>query len=307
VADFNRDGTPDIAAITDECCNRNLTLETWLSTRKFTVTPDLIPPLPTGPFFLRGSVLNAASFSADPLAPGQLVTIFGRNLGPDTLVAASPDSGVFPSSLAGTRVLFNNVAAPMIYTSSGQVSAIVPFSVVPQSRANVVVEYQGNQSPAVPIYVAAGAPGMFTSDSSGVGPAAVLNVDPVTGATSVNSPDNPAPRGGIVVAYVTGAGQTNPPSTDGVVATGTGGMALPLEAGLDFGLAAFGFGSTDCAANAGCKPVQVLYAGPAPGIVAGVIQVNMQLPDNSSASGTHSLGVSAGGIWTQQLTTVSIR
>jgi uncharacterized protein (TIGR03437 family) len=199
----------------------------------------------------------------------------------------------------------NGVAAPIIYTAAGQVSAIVPFSVVPESRADVVIEYQGLRSPPVSIYVAASAPGLFTVDSSGAGPAAVLNVDAVTGAVSVNSPQNPAAHGGYIVAYFTGAGQTVPLSVDGVIADSMGKLALPVEAGLDN----FGGGGRGgpCEDRFYCQPVEVIYAGPAPGIVAGVIQVNMRLPDTPSASGTHALGISVGGIWSQLNATVSIR
>jgi uncharacterized protein (TIGR03437 family) len=306
VADFNGDGSADIAAFTDECCNRDLTLESWLSSRRFTLTPDLIPPLPAGPFFLRGSVLNAASFTGDALAPGELVTIFGRNLGPNTLAVASSDTGAYPNALSGTRVLFNSVAAPIIYSSASQLTAVVPFGVVPQTRADVVVEYQGAKSPPVSIYVAGSAPAMFTSDGSGAGPGAILNVDPSTGAVSINSPQNPASRGGIITAYITGAGQTVPASTDGFLATGTGQLALSIEAGFNFHGASFGFSSSSCAANS-CLPVQVLYAGPAPGLVAGVTQVNLLLPNSPSVSGTRDLGISIGGIWSQWLATVSIR
>jgi uncharacterized protein (TIGR03437 family) len=306
VADFNGDGSADIAALTDECCNRDLTLETWLTTRRFALPPDLIPAIPTGPFFLRGSVLNSASFSADALAPGELVTIFGRNLGPGSLAVASPSTGAYPNELSGTRVLFNNVAAPIIYTSASALTAVVPFGVVPQTRADVVVEYQGAKSPPVSIYVAGSGPGMFTSDGSGAGPGAILNVDPASGAVSINSPQNPAPPGGIITVYITGAGQTVPPSTDGVVATSTGQLALPVEAGFNFQGASFGFSSSSCAAN-GCLPVQVLYAGPAPGLVAGVTQLNLLLPNSPSVRGTHDLGISIGGIWSQWFATVSTR
>src|SRR5215471_8837655 len=115
--------------------------------------PDLIPSVPTGPFFLRGSVLNSASFTADALAPGELVTIFGRGFGPDTLAVADPVTASYPSQLSGVRVLFNNVAAPILYTGARVVSAIVPFSVVPKTRADVVIEYKGAQSPPVSIFV----------------------------------------------------------------------------------------------------------------------------------------------------------
>ena len=185
-------------------------------------------------------------------------------------------------------------------------TAVVPFSVVPGTFANVIVEYQGTQSPVVPIFVAGSAPGLFTADSSGAGPAAVLNVDSTTGAVSLNTPQNPASAGGLIVAYVTGAGQTNPPSQDGVVATSAGGMALAIEAGLNFVLASFGSGPTDCASNPGCRPLELLYSGPAPGIVAGVMQVNMRLP-STLASGTYNLGISAGGTWSQDLASISIR
>ena len=306
VADLNGDGSPDIVAWNANCCTPSL-LESWLTgVRKFTFPPDLIPPVPAGPFFLRGSVLNSASYSADALAPGELVTIYGGNLGPNTLALASAASGTFPVELSGTRVLFNNVAAPIIYTSAGAVSAIVPFGVVPQSRVNVVVEYQGSQSPPVSIFVASSALGLFTLDSSGAGPAAILNIDSVTGAISVNSPQNPASPGGVIVAYMTGAGQTIPPSTDGAVAGSAGTLALPVEAGLNF-FPSSGIGSTLCETASNCTPVQVLYAGPAPGIVAGVTQINMRLPESPSVSGTRSLGISVGGIWSQFSATVSVR
>lgn len=315
VADFNGDGTTDIAALILNCCNP-YTLESWLSSREFAIAPDLTPPVPTGPFFLRGNVLNSASFTANALAPGELITIFGSNLGPATPAVASPNMGSFGSNLSGTQVMFNGAPAPVIYASSGQVTAVVPFGVTPtaipavlvqlQSEANVVVEYQGNQSPPVSIFVAPSAPGLFTADSSGAGPAAVLNVDPATGAVTLNTPQNPASPGGFIVAYVTGAGQTNPPSSDGAVATSAGGQVLPVEAGLGF-FPWSGMGSTSCQSAAYCIPVDVLYAGPAPGIVAGVTQVNMQLPDSPFTSGAYTLGISFGGIWSQFNATVTIR
>lgn len=291
VADFNGDRQPDVVAWRIDCCSVTY-LETWLTARKFTLTADWIPPKPTGPFFLRGSVLNSATFSAHALTPGELLTIFGRDFGPSTLAVASPDGGKYPTELAGTRVLFDGIAAPLIYAASGQVSAVVPFSVVPKTRAHVVVEYQGTQSSPVSIYAADSAPGLFTLDSSGAGPAAILNVDPVTGAVSVNGPQNPAVRGGIIVAYLTGAGQTVPPSVDGVVAESAGRLSLPVEASLDW---------------PALVPVEVLYAGPAPGIVAGVSQVNLRLPDSPMRSGAHPLYISVGGIWSQSAATVSIR
>lgn len=298
VADFNGDGLPDIAVLRGDS---PAVLETWISSRKFSFTPDLIPPAVTGPFFLRGGVLNSASFSATALAPGELVTIYGRNFGPDSLAIASTVQGSFPTQLAGVRVLFDNVPAPIIYTATGIVSAIVPFGVPPKSRVDVVIEYKGSPSPPVSIFVDASAPGLLTADGTGNGPGAVLNVDAATGAPSLNTAQNPAPPGGVITAYFTGAGQTNPPSADGSVAAAAGGLALPVDAGLDF----FADGQS-CSADPICQPVQILYAGPAPGLVAGVTQINVRLPDRVS-SGAHVLGISVGGLWSQYNVTVSIR
>jgi uncharacterized protein (TIGR03437 family) len=197
--------------------------------------------------------------------------------------------------LSGTRLLFNNVSVPIdlrVRRGSERGCSI-------RRGANVAGRCGGGisgQPVASRLHIRRSAPGLFTSDSSGAGPAAILNVDSVTGAVSVNSPQNPAPMGGIITAYITGAGQTNPPSTDGPVATSAGALALPVEAGMGF-----------CIFGSSCTPVEVLYAGPAPGIVAAVTQVNMRLPGSPSASSTNTLGISVGGIWSQFSATVSVR
>jgi uncharacterized protein (TIGR03437 family) len=248
---------------------------------------------------LRGNVLNAADESADALAPGQLVTILGRNFG-DGAAIAFPHSGSFPFELSNTRVLFNNMAAPMIFASGAAVSAVVPFGLIPNTRTDVVVEYLGQRSPPVSIFVASSAPGLFTTNGSGRGPARVLNLDSTTGALTLNTPQNPAPRGGTIVAYITGAGQTDPPLADGVVTADPAGIVLPVEAGfLVVG------GSGPCQ-SPGCSPVQVLSARTAPNNIAGITEVRMRLP-SQTPTGNRTLGISVGGIWTQFNATVSIR
>jgi len=178
---------------------------------------------------------------------------------------------------------------------------VVPFSVVPNTRVDVVVEYKGQQSPAVSIRVSVVSPGLFTADGSGVGNAAVYNVDAATGSISLNSPQTPAPRRGFIVAHITGGGQTEPQSIDGMLARPLGRLRLPVEAGLDY------FGSSGCSPTFYCTPVEVLYAGPAAGMISGITQVIMRVPDTPAAVGEHPLGISVGGIWSQYHATVSIR
>jgi trimeric autotransporter adhesin len=83
------------------------------------------------------AVVNAASWSGGTVAPGELVVIGGTMLGPATGVSGTvdPSTGKMVSQLAGTTVLFNGVAAPLLYTSATQVNAIVPYEEVGCAQA----------------------------------------------------------------------------------------------------------------------------------------------------------------------------
>src|SRR4029077_19093934 len=104
-------------------------------------------------------VVNAATFRGGAVAPGEIVTVFGAGLGPNTLATAQYVDGRLPTSAGETRVLFDGTPAPMIYASAGQVSAIVPYSA--RGSARVQVEYQGTLTAPVMVTVAAAAPGIF--------------------------------------------------------------------------------------------------------------------------------------------------
>jgi predicted extracellular nuclease len=59
------------------------------------------------------AIVSGASFLTGPIAPGEIVSLFGAGLGPAQLVKASPGSnGAFGTELAGVRVRFNGVPAP---------------------------------------------------------------------------------------------------------------------------------------------------------------------------------------------------
>ena len=171
-------------------------------TANFTVTPVLGSP--------RG-IVSAATFLEGGVSPGLIVTLFGTGIGPAVLAAntAGPD-GKFSTKLAATQVLFDGIAAPLIYTSSGQTSAIVPYEVAQHTQTQVSLVYQGVSSPPQTIAVVPAQLGLFSANSQGSGQGAVLNQN-----NSLNSSTNPARRGEIVVLYGTGEGQTAPPGIDG--------------------------------------------------------------------------------------------
>src|SRR5258707_10160183 len=74
-------------------------------------------------------VVNAASFLPSAVAPGELVTVYGSGFGPGTLAVANYQDGELPRSTGNTRVLFDGMAAPMVYATAGQVSAVAPYTI----------------------------------------------------------------------------------------------------------------------------------------------------------------------------------
>jgi uncharacterized protein (TIGR03437 family) len=192
------------------------------------------------------------------ISPGEIVTLFGTGLGPASLVVNTPQNGYYGTSLAGTTVSIGGVLAPIIYASSTLVSAIVPYEVSGMTTANVYVTYQGKQSVVNAVPVAATAPGLFTLDSSGFGQALAVNLN-----GTVNSASNPTPVGNFLILYATGEGQTSPGGVDGKLAPTTLPEPMPLDA---------------VTVTVGGIAANVTYAGAAPGFVAGVMQVNVQIP-----------------------------
>jgi len=233
----------------------------------------------TGSGISVGAVVNSASNAIGPISPGQLIVIYGSGLGPSTLAQFQLVNGLVPTSLAGTSVVVNGVAAPIIYTSATQVAAVVPFEVT-GAKAQVVVVYNGQPSAAVSVDVAAAAPGIFTANVSGSGPAAALNVS--KGVTTINDSAHPANANDVVTLYITGAGQTNPGGVNGKPnGDGTAGNPLSLPV-------------LPVTASVNGKSATVQFAGGAPGVVAGVLQVNITVPTGLTA-GAVPVTVTVGG------------
>lgn len=195
------------------------------------------------------SVTNGASFVPGPVAPGELVTLFG------TILATQPVVGAIAAQLGDTRVLFDEIAAPLIYVYPSQIAAVVPFELAGRATTVLQVEYRGVRSAPLTLRVADAVPAIFTADGTGQG--AILNQD-----GTVNSVSNGAAANSVIILYGTGAGQTFPAGVDGQIAAPPvlPKPLLPVQVSIDGQLAA------------------VSYAGAAPGLVAGAIQVNATVP-----------------------------
>jgi uncharacterized protein (TIGR03437 family) len=237
------------------------------------------------PAFTSASVVNGASMLKGPIAPGEIVTIFGKNLGPPNLLTARlTEDGLLSTNLGEIRVLFNGVEAPLVYVSDGQISAVVPYAVAGRSSVEIQVEFFGTLSDPVTVEVTPASPALFTLNSQGWGPAAALNQD-----YRLNTPANPADRGSIVLLYATGEGLTDQ-AADGVLA------AAPLPQPV-----------LPITVTVGGRPAEVLYAGGAPGLVAGVIQINIRIPGDAPTGDGVMVVVDAGPIAGARWVTLAVR
>jgi len=237
----------------------------------------------TGTFI--SSVASAASYAGGGVAPGEIVVLTGGGIGPPriTTLALTP-SGTVSTLLAETRVTFDNIAAPIVYVLSGQTSVIVPYELAGKQSTQMVAEYRGVRSLPVTVPVLQTKPALFTANASGRGQGAILNAD-----YSYNSAANPVDKGGIVLLYGTGEGPIDPPGvTGGVSNTVVPSIVLPVVVTI------------------GGQNAKVLYKGAAPGQVAGLFQMNVEVPA-AVASGAQEVVVSIGNTRSQSGVTVAVR
>jgi uncharacterized protein (TIGR03437 family) len=232
-------------------------------------------------------VVGAADFLTGPVSPGQILSVFGARVGASRLVVAELDSeSRFPRELAGVRVLFNGEPAPIVFSIRGQTNVIAPFSIAGKSTVELQVELGGVLSEAVTLEVAAARPGIFSATQTGVGQAALLNQD-----FSVNSAANPAAPGSVVQIFLTGGGALSQTAVDG---------------GLVPAVAPFPALTQDVAVRIGGQEAQIAYAGAAPGLVFGVIQINAFVPAGLPADAAATLEVEIGGVKSQPGVTLAL-
>jgi uncharacterized protein (TIGR03437 family) len=219
------------------------------------------------------TITSNATNQAGPVAPGEIITIKGTSMGP-----TSPANGVLfrlnavgavDPILAGVRVLFNGTPGTPIFVSATQINVTVPYEVASFATANVIVEFNGIQSTAVQVRVTDVVLGLYTLNSTGSGQAAAVN-----GNLTYNGPPStttiPAPQGGIVTLYATGGGQSVPASVTGGV-TGFGTLyRIP--------------NNNNFTATVGGVPANIDFIGEAPGLVTGVIQINLHLGTGASGN-----------------------
>jgi uncharacterized protein (TIGR03437 family) len=277
------------------------TLQYWLGAGRDgsdPLTRVVVMDRPKYTYAVFGSALNfrpvnAASYSGNPLfdqpgtnvAPLEIVTLFGSGLGPAALTTGVLDStGRLATVLAGYRVLFDGVPAPIVYASDKQTSVVVPAEVSGRTFTQISIERNGAVTTLTTASVIQAIPGMFTSDQSGTGQVAATNED-----YQLNTPSNPAAAGSVITVYATGAGVM-----DRTVPNGTVTDANLLHPAIPV------------YARIGNLPADVLYAGSSPGIVNGGLQVNIRVPAGLTP-GSQPVKLVFGTVDSPPGTTVSVK
>jgi uncharacterized protein (TIGR03437 family) len=208
-----------------------------------TATLPIVPPAtPPIPYFGIFGIGNAAGgLLAGRISPAELISIYVPSIlaGGGGVIGAARRLSTDPTSLRGVQVTIGGIPAPIVEALSSQIYAVVPMGVTAQTAATIQV----SNGPAFPVWIDSSDAQFFPG---------VINQD-----GTLNSETNPAKAASVVSFYATGWQSSFAPLTDGQIAT----QAINACA------------STICSASQGT----IVYAGAAPGIVAGVTQFNLQL------------------------------
>ena len=233
-----------------------------------------------GPSLLGTS--NAAAGTVTGLvSASELISLYGIGIGPTTAIPGKVMNGAFTTSLAGYQVLFDGIAAPLLYAGPTQINAIVPIEIYGQESAHIQITSPSGTLDGPTLFLRPAQPEIFLNSQTGL--AAALNQD-----GSVNSPQNPAAPGSIVTVYTTGNG----------IATGTDGEILS-QANPSGSL------PTAILTPEGTS-LEILYSGAAPGLVSGVSQINFQLPDSLPLVPTYNFQLLVGDAMSQS-TFIAVR
>lgn len=207
-------------------------------------------------------IASAAGGPVAPIAPGEIISFYGQSIGPQIPAGGRIDaSGRVSTLLEETQVLFDGVAAPILFASYFQTNVQVPYEVAGQKTVSVKLSYRGIPSNVAKLQVVDAAPGLLTL--LGTNFAAALNED-----ATLNSSSNPVSRGSIVTFFSTGAGVLSPAVPTGAPAQPP--LAVPAQAAT---------------VTLNGSKAEILSATAAPGLV-GAIQLNVRVPQDMPVEST---------------------
>jgi len=218
-----------------------------------------------------------------PVAPGQLITLYGNGIGPtQPAIGLAGGAASVPTSLAGVTVTFNGQPAPILYASSTQINVQAPFEIYQNpytTTENAVMQlsYNGSVLATRSFAVTPINPSIFLVASTpcaiGYGqPAFALNQD-----GSVNSCTNPAAAGSQFTLFVNGLG---------IKSNGGTGILVTNPEGIDASAALFD----------GLYSLEVDNFTNQAGAISGIGQLTARAPQTITSPQAMSLTFSMEGV-----------
>jgi len=232
-----------------------------------------VPQLLPLPSFPAQGLVNAATNQSVPLSAGEIISIYGQNLGPASGAGPVVDLGLqLDDAVEQTSVVFDGVNGAVLFAGLNQINAIVPDSVSGQDSVPVQVVHYGIPSARVTMQVSAYAPGLFSHPVQGKPYLVAL-----TQSGALQSPTAPLTRGTVATFWGTGLGLPPDENSHSVVARPAEVAVLPTI-------------------SIGGHNVPVLYAGGSPGLTAALTQINVQIPNDALVGDAMDVQISVAGL-----------
>ncbi len=245
-------GGSNVVVVTFEAANAADTLH-GVRQVQVGVTAAVSPPLITE----AGVVSLASPVSFVPTGPGGLISIYGEQLtdGLTEFSAAPP----LRDRLGDAQVILAGRALPLLATTPGQINAMVPYDIEPNTSHQLLVRRGTSYSRPVPVNVGPAQPAFFQRpDGRAIAVA-------FRGSQQFEAiPANPVRAGDVVVFYCAGLGAVTPALRAGeapLSITNTAGQVRITIGGVE---------------------IPIAFAGLAPGF-AGLYQVNAVIPEGVPA------------------------
>jgi len=219
------------------------------------------------PLITPEGVISATNSSAGaPLAVGALISIYGQNLSGSTAGAVGLP---LETSLQGVSVQMGSMLLPLLYVSSSQINAIVPYELLTNVPQPLLVSRGSHLSTTIQVPLADTLPSVFTANGQGI------VVDP---KGVLYDASHPAHAGDIGVIYCTGLGTV----TGGVPAGSASPSSPPATT------------TNAVTVTVGGQPAQVQFSGLTPGY-AGLYQINVVIPAGVASGNALPVVVREGG------------
>jgi len=158
------------------------------------------------PVLSSGGVVGSASYNAEP-SPGALVSLFGQAL---SAGITSADRLPLETRLLDTTVVLGGRTLPLVFTSGGQINAMIPYTLPPDTVAPMVVRRGNAISTPELIRISEAQPAVFSLDLTGNGQGHIYRAT-AEGTQILASAASPVGAGDVLVIYCAGLGAVDPP------------------------------------------------------------------------------------------------